>query len=326
MWIFDVFKNIFPREQKDGHGKGLIISPTDYRDVRDKDVLGAIDVRPLPEEYLIPFILPLKDQENTPACVGFACSTIKDEKERREKNEFIGDGEWLYKECKKVDGIPNVAGTYFRTGLDRLMKVGIRPTAGSPIQGDPANFRIGGYTRVDCDIESLKRAILQFGAVLAGFYGSNQGWNNAYIKPTKNIDWGHAVVLIGWDKDYMIGQNSWGNWGEKGLFYFDKNYLPFEAWAVLSDYPTQLLPTPADKPSYVFYNDLYRGMNSDEVGILQDCLVYFGCMTKEQIKTGYRNFGAKTFEGVKLFQLRHGINQTGYFGQVTRTKINELLK
>ena len=223
-WLTKLIKNLFSKKEENNWHKdyvpGLEPSPKDFRDVELKDVLGGIDLRPLPETYLIPFVLPIKDQGSTPSCVGQACATIKDEKERREKNDFEGDGFWLYQQCKLVDNYSG-RGTYFRTGLDRLAKVGIKPLPASPVQGDPSSFRIGGYARVDCDVESLKRAIIQFGAVLAGFYTYPNSWDTTYIKKGTTIIGGHATAIIGWDKTRLIGQNSFGEqWGDKGYFYF----------------------------------------------------------------------------------------------------------
>lgn len=124
--------------------------------------------------------------------------------------------------------------------------------------------------------------------------------------------------------DYLIGQNSYGSdWGDNGLFYFNSFYLPFEAWAVLSDVPTDLLPNPDDKPKCIFTRNLYEGLNNADVVALQDCLKWLGCFPKEQACTGY--FGPITKNAVILFQQRYKIEpQSGYVGPLTRTKLNEL--
>lgn len=320
-FIKSLLQKWFPQERPldpDNPRNGLLPSPYDARDLQAKDILGAIELAPLPERYYIPYILPVKNQGSEPACVGYSCSTIKDEKERREKNEFIGDGLWLYRQCKLVDGY-NGPGTYFRIGLDRLTKVGIKPMPESPVQGEPAAFKIGGYCQVDCDFESLKRAIWQFGAILAGFYGDNVGWKTTYVQPPKNIEWGHAIAIIGFNKDYLIGHNSWGD----GMVYIPKDYLPFESWAVLSDIPTQL--NDVIKPKHFFSTDLYFGVdNAPEVKALQDCLKYLGCMDKSQISTGI--FGSITLSATKVFQERYKINPVGRVGPQTREKLNLLFK
>jgi peptidoglycan hydrolase-like protein with peptidoglycan-binding domain len=325
-WLIDLIKNLFSRggdNKPDDWRDGLQPSPVDFRDISATEILGSIELSPLPENYRIPYLLPIKDQGTTSTCVGQSCASIKDEKERREKNDVEFDGSWIYNKCKEIDNYSG-KGTYFRTGLQILKTLGAKPTASSPIQASPATFKIGGYARVDCDWESLKRAIYQWGAVLGGFYLYPGSFSSAYIKKGNEIVGGHATVLIGWDKNYLIGQNSFSeSWGDKGYFYVPKDYLPFEAYAVLSDIPSELLPDTDAKPKIIFQRDLYQELNNDDVVALQDCLKWLGCMTKTQKSTGY--FGPVTLVAVKIFQQRYGINPVnGRVGPLTKGKLNEL--
>jgi len=163
--------------------------------------------------------------------------------EARERINKIFDGLWLYRECKKIDGIPNIPGTYFRIVLKVLQKTGAKPTDG--LETDASQYKIGGYAQVNpLTFDELKKMIAVYGVVLAGFRGSNAGWQSAYIRPPRagEATWGHAVFLIGYNENYLIGENSWGeNWGDKGKFYISKDYLPFEAWVILNDLPTEFL-------------------------------------------------------------------------------------
>jgi hypothetical protein len=44
------------------------------------------------------------------------------------------------------------------------------------------------------------------------------------------------VFLTGYEKDCLIGQNSWGTQAHnQGLFKVPANYMPFEAWVILLD-------------------------------------------------------------------------------------------
>jgi len=196
---------------------------------------------------------------------------------------------------------------------------------------DPTKYRIGGYAKITpVTFDSLKRAIYEYGAVLAGFIGDNKGWNNAIINPpTTSNQWGHAVTLISFDKKYIKFQNSWGkDWGDKGYGYFDKNYLPFQAFVVLTDLPNnwkELLTGTLEKPKHEFKTDLHFGIKDPEVKILQNALKYFGCM--DSSIQSVENFGPKTKKSVMLFQERYNIHPVaGYFGPLTRAKMNELLK
>lgn len=320
MNIIDFILNLFKKSNpniKEWHD-GLVPSPVDYRDA----VLGATqEMTPLPESYIIPYILRVHTQGTKPICVGETGSLMKEEKERRERNFIDFDGEWLYNECKKIDGIPNVQGTYFRAMLKVLTNTGAKPIGGLDI--DAGKYKIGGYAQVNCDIESIKSGITQNGVILSAFYGSNGGWQNQNIRPVQNeeVIWGHATGGIGWkDKNTIIGQNSWGeSWGDKGKFYYTKDYLPFEAWAILVDRPN-ILGT--EKPTYQFNNNLSYGMTSVEVDMLQKCLKSIGCFPIDKDTTEY--FGQITIQAVKNFQQRYGIIQTGLAGPSTRSKLNEL--
>ncbi len=314
MFLLDLIRKWFKKE----YGTGLLEDPIDYRDIS----MSAVSKKesPLPESYTIPYVLGVKKQGSDPICVGCSTSSLKENKERIEGNFIDFDAWWLYSECKKSDGMPDYPGTYFRSGLKVLQKIGCKPVDG--VVSD--EYRIGGYIRVPCDYKSLKRAIYEFGGVLIGFKGSNKGWKSAYIRPPKSGEhqWGHAVYAVGYDKEYITIQNSWGkHWGKKGYGYFNEKYLPFSAWAIVNDLPNnwkELLKKP-EKPKYEFINNLYKGLQNEEVKILQDCLNYLGCMNYKS--TGY--FGSLTFQAVKNFQIRYNIfPRSGFVGPLTREKLN----
>jgi hypothetical protein len=321
MNIFNFLKNLFLKTPQLG-GHGLIESPTDFRDVP----LGAVKKQftELPEDYKVPYKLKTTHQGLKPHCVGHAGAYIKAEKERRERNFIDFDPEWLYKECKKIDGIPNVKGTYFRAVLKVLKDKGAMPIGG----GDPSKYRIGGYARIEnMTFEGIKQAIYEYGTLLAGFHGSNNGWKDMYIRPPKKGEsiWGHAVSPMGFIEKHIIFQNSWGDWGFDGYGYFGKDYFPFEIWAVLVDLPNnwaELIPDKKDKPTHYFREDLKKGMRGSEIAMLQRCLKYEGCFPDIEA-TGY--FGGITLNSVICFQKKYNIRPPyGYVGPLTRSKLNEL--
>jgi len=324
-FITNFFRNLF--KEKIENGKGWTKDPTDYRDVLLESVIkDRVDI---PKTYNLPFKLPIKNQGREPACVGYACSTIKDFLELKEQNEIEFDGLWIYKKAKEIDNMPNFKGTYFRAGLKVLQKFGAKPLNGK--EEDAEKYKIGGYTKVESNFESIKEAIYRFGPVLVGFKGSNQGWRNARIRPPKfgEKTWGHGVALaLGYTKNLIIIHNSWGeNRGDKGYFYFDKNYPIISAHVVLVDLPNNwadLIPNKTDKPSHYFREDLKRGMRGREVVMLQDCLKWLGCFDKAIDSSGF--YGQITQNAVICFQKRYNISPPyGYFGKLSRAKINEIL-
>ena len=72
--------------------------------------------------------------------------------------------------------------------------------------------------------------------------------------------------------------------------------------------------------SYTFTQDMYRGVQGSEVIALQRALNAEGLFAGEA--TG--NFYDVTREAVMAFQIRYGINPTGYVGPATREKLNAL--
>ena len=220
---------------------GCLKSSPDIRDVLMSEIY-PLPVRIAPE-MPPPFDLTVLNQGSTPHCVGYSAAAMKQEKEFRERISQVFDGDWIYNECKKIDGNPDGRGTSLRIAMKVLQKQGAKPK--DELETEAIKYRIGGYARVDdLTFEGIKKAIYVNGILIAGFHGSNQGWQTAYIKPPKAGEyvWGHAVILLGYNKDYIIGQNSWGDgWGNKGLFYIPKDYLPFEAWAILTDLPYDFL-------------------------------------------------------------------------------------
>ncbi len=241
MWFKKVKVNIPPA--------GCVPSPLDKRDVLMSEIY-PLPVRIAPE-MPPPFDLTILNQGNVPACVGFSSATIKQEKELRERNRLVFDGNWIYQECKKIDNYTG-QGTYLRIAMKVLQKTGTKPI--DQTDDEAIRYKIGGYAKVDdLSFEGLKKAIYVNGILLAGFTGSNQGWQNAYIRPPQTGEtlWGHAIALIGYNKDFIIGQNSWGkDWGDNGLFYVPRTYMPFEAWAILTDLPSDFI-VPDGKEGYV---------------------------------------------------------------------------
>ncbi len=211
---------------------GLIPSPRDDRDY----LVSAVtpDIKRYPEEFPRMFDLTVYNQGSSPSCVGWSCASVKQYLELKEKNAVEFDGEWLYNECKKIDGMPDFPGTYFRAGLRVLRDKGCKELGKD---NDPSIYRIAEYRKVDdLSFENLKKMIALYGHVEAGFRGDNVGWQGEIVRPPRTNQWAHAVKLTAYEKDYLIGQNSWGEARHnKGFFKVPQNYMPFEAWVVTVD-------------------------------------------------------------------------------------------
>ena len=74
----------------------------------------------------------------------------------------------------------------------------------------------------------------------------------------------------------------------------------------------------------VFKRDLSYGMHSEEVKCLQQFLANLGSdIYPEKLITGY--YGTLTLNAVKRYQAKYNLPQTGYFGPLTRARVNQEL-
>ncbi len=99
-------------------------------------------------------------------------------------------------------------------------------------------------------------------------------------------------------------------------FHSKRNF--FAAYPINFKFEELCMP----KPSYTFNKDLSYGMNNNDVKMLQCCLKFEGLFPVNTECTG--SFYGLTLSAVKQFQAKYGIPQTGYVGQITRAKLNEL--
>lgn len=313
--------------------KNLVLfpSPTDNRDVAAEAVISPIlGESPIPSEFDFGKTTQ-KDQDGIPKCVGCGSTEIKEASEKKETGivtEF--DDDWMYQQCKLLDGMPDMPGTFLRIAMLVLKNIGCLPKGGNPNDAALiAKYRIAGFVRVQTTSDAIKRAIYTLGPVMVGFRGSNGGWATALLRaplPGETI-WGHAVKEHGYVLQWIKGQNSWGaDWGENGNFQAPLDYMPFEAWAILKELPDNwqdLLPNPDEKPAYQFNNDLGPSQKlNDETKVLQECLIYDGELHREDVGANLGYFGPKTTKAVIEYQKRHGIAQTGFVGPVTRADLN----
>lgn len=70
---------------------------------------------------------------------------------------------------------------------------------------------------------------------------------------------------------------------------------------------------------------LKLGDKGDEVKKLQEAMVKLGLMTREQVETGHGNFGLKTETAVKRLQNRLGLSETGAFGDLEQTAVDNII-
>ena len=110
------------------------------------------------------------------------------------------------------------------------------------------------------DVDIIKQWIYDYGGVYSSFlsfgsfYDHYDQTKNTYFYSsieTDTTDWGHAIVLVGWDDNMQtaggtgvwIAKNSWGNnFGENGYFYFSYQdvFLNVEGYSWATCWPGRI--------------------------------------------------------------------------------------
>lgn len=123
------------------------------------------------------------------------------------------DARPIYEYAKQKDNMPGVAGTTLVAVLDALMHKGY-------FSKDICTVKILR------SIQSIRFALHKFGCCLLGLNVTKEWYTCNASKPTiegKNrppLIGGHAVLACGYDREWLIFQNAWGEeWGRYGFGY-----------------------------------------------------------------------------------------------------------
>lgn len=245
------------------YGFGALPSPKDIRDYRL--AAAALTTVKLPESYMLE-PARIKCQGSHPTCVAHALSSLVEYFNLRDSGfNYLFSTDFIYG-CRTDDDYLG-EGMYLRDGLKVIQKYGdVRhsqlpgntdvPTARKKVFADFENLaiealpnRISTYYRIS-SLNELKYAIYTGGPVPANmkwFTSAYASLDGIYHYTNTEIKSYHAVLIIGWTKDYLIVQNSWGiTWGRKGLFYvpIDKiDEVFYEFYGVTDDIGNITKPT-----------------------------------------------------------------------------------
>lgn len=174
-----------------------------------------------PKELILTgYCVPADDQGAKPWCAAYAAANYAENLLWRKRGFHVElDPAPLYQYAKTVDGNPSEDGTYLECTLQALLKYGhfdstickIKTVGGSVFGNGSA-------------LNDVKYAIHRYGVVMAGFNITDEWYN-----PAKGVvrggggyaeQGGHAVLIVGYDEDGVIIQNSWsGNYAHDGFVY-----------------------------------------------------------------------------------------------------------
>lgn len=194
-------------------GTGYIQSPPD-----DRDAILNIPTHPIPDEYKLKDLGAVFDQGQDPICAAVCLAEILDwrGKVKNQSHKRLNPYDiYDLREDHDMDGM------VLRDAIKTVKEKGV----GGHIQS---------YARIN-DPVTAKVAIQLNGPIVIGTYAYN---NNRFWKPTGDSkpEGGHATILVGWDKDGFVLQNSWGvGWGSGGRMTFpddDWSYV-LECWTII---------------------------------------------------------------------------------------------
>lgn len=237
----------------------VIPSPFDPRDhifenIRARSVMRSDlpETLDLSKQLLIP-----RSQGSRGTCVGFACAAIKEYHERLncQFNDYMSpDSIYFFRENKPEEGM------HCRDAMNILLHKGIAPEFYFPYDSkdDPLivpqqaldsmfNYVITEYAAIKT-IDGLKDALYKHGPCLIAFavYDSfPEIW-----KPAKEGDksrGGHAMAVVGYNKDGFIIRNSWGSkWNGNGtaIYKYADWGLHWEIWCCLDDLSSKIIVPP----------------------------------------------------------------------------------
>ncbi|HKF48328.1 MAG TPA: C1 family peptidase [Terracidiphilus sp.] len=255
----------------DPHGfdnLGHLTSPYDARDFKLNKVNKLIGAAgPIPPSYFADLSkLPVLMQAQKPSCIGHATAAGMMQKDNGAYS-WDYSPRFLYALCKRDDGIA-ADGTYYRQALKEGTAFGVCDNAQFPndVTLDTPTYQnaslipqtafdiaksrlVKSYVALsDLSFAGLKQAIYQNGVVLLGVELGNEWWTAPNgstswakadilpLRPPATVTSGHAVLMYGYDENYIYIRNSWSaEWGDNGNGYFGQDYIPFiqEGWTFM---------------------------------------------------------------------------------------------
>jgi len=255
----------------------------DRLDLRDRAYLPPVSV--IPGQTLAPRLdIPVLNQKQTNACTGFALAGViyhLQRAARRKPADCRVSPFMLYSMARRYDEFPGSpeldTGSSAHGAMKGWFKFGACGSALWPTEPMPKHAKavkldwwldavrrpLGAYYRVDPrSITDMHVALNEVGILYASA-ACHRGWDEGlgakargtWKIPSKKAtlaDGGHAFVIIGYDRDGFVVQNSWGaTWGTRGraiLHYEDWLDNAMDCWVAQMGVVTELHEQIAGSP------------------------------------------------------------------------------
>lgn len=333
--MIEFIKNLIFGSSGPKYPLGALESPLDERNISLASFQKPVN---LPVEYNTE-LTAVRDQGSKPKCVGSAIAELGELYLHKQGIFAELSDDDLYEQCKKVDGIPDIPGTYPSVGAMMAFKNGIATIEAyqtgdrAKIEASRKKHKFGGYAFVGNSFDSICQAIYQNGAVTASLL-VDENWFMGIIGKVLRSLGRHYIIFKGFSYSpsaIIRGRNSWGvNWIGRIAGLMDHKIAPGEfevQWLdiqdtvvdiiAFADIPKEILEEVKTK-EYRFNKDLKLGDSGYDVIKLQERLTKEKCFSYQN--TGY--FGPITRDAVIKYQTIKGINPIGVVGPATRKSLN----
>ena len=343
--MFNFIRKLFKTEENyNEHATGWLGDiPDPEKAYKAEELYSSFDAvvwtEKKPEEWKR--FLPIRNQNGTSACVGYAVATMLGAENYLEESKFINlsprsiyargyqpEGGMFYEKALSI-GSENGATLESLLPSELKKEEDIRK-----LDDEKESDRIigkiykgGKFIYLPKDIDSVASFIQKGKAIAIGTRFNSGGFNNGEIVLAENGTYGHAITGIDFTlwkgEKAIVFQNSWGDkWGFGGLGIITETQFKSGGY-VLSAYYEELkneIKT-GIKPRLKLYSTMKVGDSNGEVIKLQIMLQYFGFFPSDIKCTGY--YGGITRQAVKDYQLKNGLAVSGVADAAFINNINK---
>jgi len=183
-----------------------------------------------PDELLLDgYCTAVEDQGSKPYCAAYSASNFAESvlwRKNGYRTEINPDP--LYAHAKTIDGDPTGDGTYLECTLDALLERGF-------FDRDICKVKTfgGSLFGLGSGLTDVKNAIHRYGCCIAGFNITDEWFSpkSGVIRGGGSPRGGHAVTLVGYDRNGVVILNSWGkSYAHDGFVYitnkaFDQQFM-----------------------------------------------------------------------------------------------------